>query len=383
MSKPVLYAISAFDATNNHTFTFSFSGGQIIKTEARIYNNETGALAYSGTCETAKAQFVLKGGSIKNSKIPYNIEVRVYINSGSGEYSEYSDKVQFHCITYPTFALKGLTASSQNTIKDSNYEVELTYTSASGEDEQLDSYQYFLYNNQRVMVDSSAVFYVIGKTFTLSYLSDDTNYYVRATGLTKNGMVLDTGFVPIYADYEMSSTFLVVDPVNRYRYGDILLKSNIISIEGKSDPDPAQYMTLRENVSGKDRVGVDLTANGSYVLFDENYTIPDNFDMELVIMRLVPNARIMTLKGKNRTIEIYMAQRQFDGDSNTYTYAIMKDVEARYTVQSNRLIYAGGFLTLSMKCENRLYEMGLQVGANVMQESTVTTMSEENNEGVA
>ena len=381
MPKPVLYAIQAFDATNDHTFTFSFSGGQIIKTEARIYNNETGALAYSGTCETAKAQFVLKGGSIKNGNVPYNIEVRVYINGG--DTSEYSDKVQFHCITYPTFALKGLSAANQNTIKDSNYEVELTYASASGEDEQLDSYQYFLYNNQRVMVDSSAVFYVVGKTFTLSYLSDDTNYYVRATGSTKNGMALDTGFVPIYADYEMSSTFLVVDPVNRYRYGDILLKSNIISIEGKSDPDTAQYMTLRENVSGKDRVGVDLTADGSYVLFDENYTIPESFDMELVIMRLVPNARIMTLKGKNRTIEIYMAQRQFDGDSNEYTYAIMKDVEAQYTVQSNRIIYAGGFLTLSMKCENRLYELGLQVGANVTEENTASVVSEENGEEVA
>lgn len=381
MPKPVLYAIQAFDATNDHTFTFSFSGGQIIKTEARIYNNETGALAYSGTCDTAKAQFVLKGGSIKNGNVPYNIEVRVYINGG--DTSEYSDKVQFHCITYPTFALKGLSAANQNTIKDSNYEVELTYASASGEDEQLDSYQYFLYNNQRVMVDSSAVFYVVGKTFTLSYLSDDTNYYVRATGSTKNGMALDTGFVPIYADYEMSSTFLVVDPVNRYRYGDILLKSNIISIEGKSDPDPAQYMTLRENVSGKDRVGVDLTADGSYVLFDENYTIPESFDMELVIMRLVPNARIMTLKGKNRTIEIYMAQRQFDGDSNEYTYAIMKDVEAQYTVQSNRIIYSGGFLTLSMKCENRLYELGLQVGANVTEENTASVISEENNEEVA
>lgn len=381
MPKPVLYAISAFDATNDHIFTFSFSGGQIIKTEARIYNNETGALVYSGTCDTAKAQFVLKGGSIKNGNVPYNIEVRVYINGG--DTSEYSDKVQFHCITYPTFTFKGLNSTSQNTIKDSNYEVEMTYASASGENEQLDSYQYFLYNNQRVMIDSSSVYYETGKTFTLSYLSDDTNYYVRATGSTKNGLALDTGMVSIYADYEMSSTFLVVDPVNRYRYGDILIKSNIISIEGKSNPDPVDYMTLREAVSGKDRIGVDLTADGSYVLFDENYTIPESFDMELVIMRLVPNTRIMTLKGKNRTIEIYMAQRQFDGDSNEYTYAIMKDVEAQYTVQSNRIIYAGGFLTLSMKCENRLYELGLQVGANVTEENTASVVSEENNEEVA
>lgn len=381
MPKPVLYAIQAFDATNDHIFTFSFSGGQIIKTEARIYNNETGALVYSGTCDTAKAQFVLKGGSIKNGNVPYNIEVRVYINGG--DTSEYSDKVQFHCITYPTFAFKSLNSTSQNTIKDSNYEVELTYASASGENEQLDSYQYFLYNNQRVMIDSSSVYYETGKTFTLSYLSDDTNYYVRATGSTKNGLALDTGMVSIYADYEMSSTFLVVDPVNRYRYGDILIKSNIISIEGKSNPDPVDYMTLREAVSGKDRIGVDLTADGSYVLFDENYTIPESFDMELVIMRLVPNTRIMTLKGKNRTIEIYMAQRQFDGDSNEYTYAIMKDVEAQYTVQSNRIIYAGGFLTLSMKCENRLYELGLQVGANVTEENAASVVSEENNEEVA
>lgn len=371
MPKPVLYAISAFDATKDHTFTFSFSGGQITKTEARIYNNETGALAYSGECETAKAQFVLKGGSIKNSKVPYNIEVRVYINSGSGEYSEYSDKVQFHCITYPTFAFKGLSATGQNTIKDSNYEVELTYASASGEDEQLDSYQYFLYDNQHVMLDSSSVYYVSGKTFTLSYLSDDTNYYVRATGSTKNGMALDTGYVPIYADYEMNSTFLVVDPVNRYRYGDILLKSNIVSIEGNSNPDPAKYITSKDSVSGMNRTGVDLTSDGSYVLFDENYTISGSFNMELVIMKVVPNSKIITFKSNSRTIEIYIAQRKFDGDSTTYTYAIMKDVDAQYTVQSNRLTnYSSGFLTLSMKCENRNYELKLKAGANVSDTNT-------------
>lgn len=47
MSKPVLYAISAFDASKEHTFTFSFSGEQIIETQANIYNNETNALVYS------------------------------------------------------------------------------------------------------------------------------------------------------------------------------------------------------------------------------------------------------------------------------------------------------------------------------------------------
>lgn len=91
MSKPVLYAISAFDASKEHTFTFSFSGEQIIETQANIYNNETNALVYSGSYTTSKAAFVLPAGSIKNSAVPYNITIRVVTNNNDNKYSEYSD----------------------------------------------------------------------------------------------------------------------------------------------------------------------------------------------------------------------------------------------------------------------------------------------------
>ena len=170
MSKPVLYAIQAFDAAKEHIFTFSYSGEQIISTHARIYNNETGELVYAGVCTTSKPYFTLPAGSLKNSKVPYNIDIRVRINAQDVEYSEFSDKAQFYCITTPTFVLTGLSTTSVNTIRDSSYNLSLTYSPAEGEEEQLDSYEYFLYNNLKVAVDTSDIFYKLGKTFVLSYL---------------------------------------------------------------------------------------------------------------------------------------------------------------------------------------------------------------------
>lgn len=357
MSKPVLYAISAFDASKEHTFTFSFSGEQIIETQANIYNNETNALVYSGSYTTSKAAFVLPAGSIKNSAVPYNITIRVVTNNNDNKYSEYSDKEQFYCVSSPTFDFKGLDSANLNTIRDSSYLLEIEYSVPSGEKEQLDSYQYFLYNSLKVMVDSSPLYYADGNTFLLSYLSDDTNYYVRAMGTTQNGMKIDTGYVPIYVDYEKSSTYLVIEPVSRYRYGDILIKSNIASIDGWAYPTPEQYCSAADSSTGQERIGIDLTQDGSYVVFDENYQIPDTFDMELVVMKYIPNRRILLLKGDGEQLELFIAQRKFSGDGKTYTYALLITGDPGYTVQSNKIVDEGHFFTISMKRENWLYEL--------------------------
>lgn len=366
MSKPVLYAISAFDATKEHIFTFSYSGEQIISTHARIYNNETGKVVYTGSCETSKPYFILPAGAIQNSRVPYNIDIRVRVNANEVTYSEFSDKVQFWCITAPTFVFEGLSPTSVNTIRDSSYNLSLRYAPADGETEQLDSYEYFLYNNLKVSVDTSGIFYTLGKSFVLSYLSDDANYYVRATGITQNGMKLDTGYVPIYVHYEVSNTYLAVDPTNRFRYGDILVKSNIVSVDGWSEPEPEKYITMDDTKSGLTRIGVDLMDDGSFVVFDENFVVPEKYDMELVLMKFKPNRKFITIKGKDGAVELYMVQRRFTGSDTLYTYVALMERNKMYTVQSNKIAYGGtAFLTVSMKCVNGLYEVKLTEGANI------------------
>lgn len=366
MSKPVLYAISAFDATQEHIFTFSFSGGQIINVNAKIYNNETGAVVYNGTYTTQKPQFLLPAWSIKNSEIPYNIEIRIYTNTNGGEYSEFSDKYQFYCITTPTFKFKNLSVEDKNTISDSTTSLSIEYKSVESENEQLDSYQYFLYSAAKVVIDKSEVFYSLGKSFAISYLSNDTDYYVRATGVTKNGMRLDTGFIHIYADYVVSVTYLAVEPVNRKRYGDIVVKSNVVSIDGFGVPDPMQYLTEQDVAAGENkyRTGVVLANYGDYIIFNENFTLQSEFDMELVMMRMYPNRRIVTLRGENGSIELYMCQRKLDSEESTSTYVILIDKDAEYTVQSNKIVYEEGYLTISLKRQGGLFDIHIQNSAN-------------------
>ena len=154
--------------------------------------------------------------------------------------------------------------------------------------------------------------------------------------------------------------------MNRKRYGDIVVKSNVVSIDGFGVPDPMQYLTEQDVAAGENkyRTGVVLANYGDYIIFNENFTLQSEFDMELVMMRMYPNRRIVTLRGENGSIELYMCQRKLDSEESTSTYVILIDKDAEYTVQSNKIVYEEGYLTISLKRQGGLFDVHIQNSAN-------------------
>ena len=108
---------------------------------------------------------------------------------------------------------------------------------------------------------------------TLSYnfggFINNTSYFIQATGITQYGTQISTNLIPIYIKYSQPTDYYIVELNNNCTDGYITIKSNLTKIDGTSVPFPPEYVD--------DNMAVDLTSSDSYVLWDKDYTISNDF----------------------------------------------------------------------------------------------------------
>ena len=101
---------------------------------------------------------------------------------------------------YPTFKLS---VENGDVVKSSTYEITLSF--AQAESETLDNYTFFLYSYQKTLLQSSVIHNTTPPlSYTISNLTNATQYYVRATGETIHGFQVDTGYILIHVSYSDS-----------------------------------------------------------------------------------------------------------------------------------------------------------------------------------
>ena len=67
LTTPILYSVSAFDATQAQTFLFNVLGGsQVVANTLTIKNNATLAVVYSATQTTFKFEHILPANTLTN-----------------------------------------------------------------------------------------------------------------------------------------------------------------------------------------------------------------------------------------------------------------------------------------------------------------------------
>lgn len=267
---PQLLSVAAFDATQAHTFTFAVVGGdQVVANKLTIKNNTTLEEVYSQKVTTFNFEHVLAASTLINGNY-YQASITTF--NAEGQESSPSTPIQFYCYTTPTLAFTNL--PDGNIIGNSSYSFDITYNQAEGE--ALNSYTYVLYDAQGSQLSTSGVKYVgsteappITLSYTFSGLSDATNYYIQATGVTVNGTEISTVRTFISIRYENPDVSVVIELNDNCQGGYITVRSNFVEIIGKSEPDPPTYV--------KDNTAVDLREGGSYSIFNEGYTIGGNF----------------------------------------------------------------------------------------------------------
>ncbi len=269
LTQPILNPIAAFDATQAQAITFVVIGGaQVIGNRLVISDNQTGAEVYNQLQSTMKLEHLVPANTLANGGY-YNAVVYT-IDSGNNE-SEASTAIPFYCYSQPSLTIDNIPATE--TIENGTYKFTGNYLQQ--ENELLNSYQYTLYDSNRdILSQSSLIYYNADPTLSYTFvgMSNDTSYYIELSGETINGTKITSGLRYFTVRYIQPASFAICDLVNNCENGYIQISSNIVAIDGKSNPDPPIYIDDKE---------VDLRDPDSWVEWNSGFRIQDDFTMRV------------------------------------------------------------------------------------------------------
>lgn len=346
--KPILYNINAFDSNEDKTITFMWTGNQAFKNICTIRNNATNAIVYQKTQDTIQLKHDIPAGSLSNGVL-YNITIKVIDKDNN--VSEESTPLLFYCYTTPIFKIDNIIENQ--VVRNSSYQVTLTYSQSEGEE--LQYYQFHLYNMNKNEIWSSGVKY---DTTTLSAiltdLDDNGTYYIRATGVTINGMELDTGFIAFSVNYVMPSMYAIVTLENKAHEGMIKIQSNIISLEGK-------FIGGDDNPTYINDEFIDLTNPENLVVFDEGFQLND-FTINIKGYNFADYSTILELSNGQRVITLKKQKGIFKSENNiekVYFELKVPNAFSHYIIHSNYLIppKSSDILSIWIRRVNHIYDV--------------------------
>lgn len=248
LSKPVLFSQPAFDATQSHVFEFSASGGdQVVKNKLTIFRQRPWAVVYSQEQTTYSLLHTLEADVLENGEY-YTAYIETY--NSSGEVSSHSSFIQFYCFTAPSFSFSNL--SQDAVISNSSFEFELAYYQLEGE--QIESYNFNLYDAQGVKIATSGIKYAASSdtlSHSFSGFIDNTLYFIEAEGKTVYGTTLSTERIRFNVSYFHPNVFSAITLKNNCSEGYITIQSNLISIDGETTSAPifqeGSYIVLTDD----------------------------------------------------------------------------------------------------------------------------------------
>lgn len=283
LTQPIINPISAFDSKKAHIISFIVIGGaQVIGNRLVIRDNQTGKEIYNKIQSTMKLEHLIPANTLINGGY-YNAVVYT-IDSANNE-SMASTAVPFYCYSQPNLTIDNIPATE--TIENGTYRFIGSYLQK--ENELLNSYQYTLYDSNKNILSQSALIYYdtdSSLSYTFVGMSNDTAYYIELSGETVNGTKITSGLKYFTVRYLQPASFAICDLVNNCENGYIQISSNIVAIDGKSNPDPPIYIDDKE---------VDLRDPDSWVEWNSGFRIQDDFTMRVWGRNFTPYENIITL----------------------------------------------------------------------------------------
>ena len=268
LTTPTLLSQVAFDATTENTFYFNVinSSSQIVSNTLTIRNNSTNTIVYQQNQQTFQYSHVLPANQLSNGTY-YNATISVF--DSEGNQSSNSIPIQFWCYTTPELNFNNIPTS--NIINNSTYNFQFTYT--QNENEPLNTYTVNLFNSSQVQISTSNEQYATSGTppyvgnYTFTGLTNNTQYYIQVTGITIEGTLIQSTLEQFTVQYIQPVSFAILQLENNCDEGYITILSNMISIDGTSNPDPPVYI---------DNEAIDLTDNGSWAQWNQGFSINNN-----------------------------------------------------------------------------------------------------------
>lgn len=360
--KPTLYSVPAFDSVNPFIFAFTVQGGsQVEANTLQIVNNSTGITVYEKTQTTFKFEHNLAPNTLTNGVYYY---AKVKTRNTLGEESPYSNPIPFYCYTTPLIEFINLPVTK--IITDSSFNFEFTYSQA--QNEKLNSYIVNLYNNAGEILSTSGNKYVGGAippnvlSYQFSGFENNSSYKIEVTGITVENTIVTSGKIDFNVRYIVPNVFVLADLTNKCDEGYINIKSNIILIEGESNPSPPVYINNKK---------IDLRGNNSWVRWTKGYVLNGDFTLGIRGEKLSINKTNAILWNENDTqdtpnkIEITLRQGYNYNNPTLQMYVdayIYNNTTIPYYIYSNYINIPAGLdqLFVWTRRINNIYEIKLE-----------------------
>jgi hypothetical protein len=295
--KPQMYNINAFDANSPQTFHFIWQGNQAFGNILQIRDNNTNTIIYEEPEITMQLKYPLSPNVLKNGGY-YN--ARIAVIDIDGNVSDFSDPILFYCFTTPIFIFDNI--EENQIVKNSSYQINMSYSQI--ENEPLQNWEISLYDNSRNVIQTSGAYYTDNIVYTLTNLEDNQTYYIKALCTTLNGMHVETEYIYFSVNYEQPSVYSLLVLENLPNNGYIKIQSNIRAVEAKSLKEveyiDGEYANLKDNT----------------VYIDEDFSLEDDFIINLLGYDLTPNTLIMQLSDGNNNINLYLRNGIYDINNN-------------------------------------------------------------------
>lgn len=308
LTRPVLLSTPAFDAREEKTFIFTVpsTSAQITANKLIVRRQSDNNIVYQEKQTSFRYEHILARNKLSNNTY-YNASIVVY--DADGNQSPESIPIQFYCYTTPLINFTNV--PQNNIVQNASYEFKFSYTQVEGE--KLNTYVVNLHNNSGDIIATSGPQYVENGTppYNGSYLfagmDNATAYSVEIIGTTVNDTIVTSGRYNFNVQYLRPDIFTLVELTNNCDDGYISVRSNIVIIEGSSNPSPPIYIKDKE---------VDLRDPNHWVKWDKGYSITGDFTAKLWFRDPNPNSKIIQFSNATgQIIEMYYKEGYKDVDS--------------------------------------------------------------------
>ena len=335
LQTPSINKIQAFDPAFEKQIKFTYTDSQSVKNRAVIINNATSEIVYDKTQTAMRSYHLLPA----NTLVPgnqYLVQIQVFDSDGNS--SNLSDAVLMYCYSSPTFYITNV----NNEIKNSSINPHISYFQNEGET--IKNFQFMLYDNNKVMIDNSPVYYSLeNDNYSFHSMVNASTYYVRAVGETTHGMSLDTGYIEFVTNFVVIPATTIFSLENNYNGGYISIVSNIKDVG-----------YIEENCVIKDGV---LTITNGFLEYNEGFEIEDNLYLRLLIKQ-IPMGKFLQTNDNTFTVSLIKVCEDYYIELRSGMYVLYNSVNVKSTSNDQYFLTdTGNSLYIEILRKNMIYEI--------------------------
>lgn len=302
LQKPILNAITAFDATLNKEYSFDVMGGDAwLGVLITIRDNTVTSTPEIKIFTTTPTNVgIITANSLINGH-QYQATIQTTTSSTeagmtSANTSKASNSVSFNCYIKPTFEFTNI--AQDGVVASSMYAFDVAYSQSQGE--YLSTYQFLLYDEYDIEIGNSGILEAPEQTITEGVVTCDLVQVFRgfldgqvrkivAKGTTINGTQIITDTIRFIVDYSEMERYSEIYAINNCDDGNITVGSALNVVRGVVDKEPVIFYPDEENGTE-----ADLRDNG---VTWTNVFDTDNFSVFLQFRAPIEDAPQLILNG--------------------------------------------------------------------------------------